>query len=35
MAGRIKQMIWSDEYLEQLLFQPGFAGQTEPAPAAP
>jgi hypothetical protein len=35
IASRIKQMAWSDEYLEQLLFQSGFAAQTEPATAAP
>jgi hypothetical protein len=27
-------MAWSDEYLEQLLFQSGFAAQTEPEPVA-
>jgi predicted transposase YbfD/YdcC len=31
ITSRIKQMAWSDQYLEQLLFQSGFAGQTEPA----
>ncbi|MDR2053417.1 MAG: ISAs1 family transposase [Treponema sp.] len=35
IAGRIKQMAWSDEYLEQLLFQSGFAAQTEPPAADP
>jgi hypothetical protein len=28
-------MAWSEEYLEQLLFQSGFAGQTEALPAMP
>jgi predicted transposase YbfD/YdcC len=28
MAGRIKQMAWSEEYLEQLLFQSGFASDS-------
>jgi predicted transposase YbfD/YdcC len=27
MAGRIKQMAWSEEYLEQMLFQSGFASE--------
>jgi uncharacterized protein YaeQ len=27
VAGRIKQMAWSDEYLEQLLFSSTFASQ--------
>jgi hypothetical protein len=35
IASRIKQMAWSEEYLEQLLFQSGFAGQPEPAAALP
>jgi predicted transposase YbfD/YdcC len=28
IASRIKQMAWSDQYLEQLLFQSGFVDQT-------
>jgi predicted transposase YbfD/YdcC len=35
ITSRIKQMAWSDEYLEQLLFQSGFAAQTEPVAADP
>jgi hypothetical protein len=35
IASRIKQMAWSDEYLEGLLFQSGFAAQTEPVVADP
>jgi uncharacterized protein YaeQ len=35
MASRIKQMAWSDEYLEQLLFQSGFTAQTEHVAADP
>jgi predicted transposase YbfD/YdcC len=35
IAGRIKQMAWSDQYLEQLLFQPGFVDQTEGAAPIP
>jgi hypothetical protein len=35
IASRVKQMAWSDEYLEPLLFQSGFADQTEPVPTAP
>jgi predicted transposase YbfD/YdcC len=35
ITSRIKQMAWSDEYLEQLLFQSGFAAQTEPSAPVP
>jgi hypothetical protein len=35
ITSRIKPMTWSDEYLEQLLFQSGFAAQTEPSAADP
>jgi uncharacterized protein YaeQ len=35
MASRIKQMAWSEEYLEGLLFHSGFANHTEPSPANP
>jgi hypothetical protein len=35
ITGRIKQMAWSDECLEQLLFQSGFAAQREPVAADP
>jgi hypothetical protein len=35
MASRIKQMAWSEEYLEQVLFRSGFAGQTEPSVTVP
>jgi predicted transposase YbfD/YdcC len=35
ITSRIKQMAWSDEYLEQLLFQSGFAAQTEPSVPVP
>jgi predicted transposase YbfD/YdcC len=35
IARRIKQMAWSEEYLERLLFQSGFAGQTEPSVSVP
>jgi predicted transposase YbfD/YdcC len=34
-ASRIKQMAWSEEYLEQLLFQSGFADQTEVSVTVP
>jgi hypothetical protein len=30
-----RQTAWSDEYLEQLLFQSGFAAQTEPSVPVP
>jgi predicted transposase YbfD/YdcC len=29
IASRIKQMAWSEQYLERLLFQSGFVDQTE------
>jgi uncharacterized protein YaeQ len=29
VAGRIKQMAWSEEYLEQLLFASPFAAQQD------
>jgi hypothetical protein len=29
IASRIKQMAWSEQYLERLLFQSGFVEQTE------
>jgi uncharacterized protein YaeQ len=35
IKSRIKEMGWSDQYLEQLLFQSGFAAQTEPPAADP
>jgi hypothetical protein len=35
ITRRIKSMAWSDEYLEQLLFQSGFAAQTESSAADP
>jgi predicted transposase YbfD/YdcC len=35
ITSRIKQMAWSDEYLEQLLFQSGFTAQTEPSVPVP
>jgi hypothetical protein len=35
IASRIKQMAWSDEYLEQLLFQSGFVEQTEASAPIP
>jgi predicted transposase YbfD/YdcC len=35
ITGRIKQMAWSDQYLEQLLFQSGFADQTETSAPVP
>jgi hypothetical protein len=35
IAGRIKQMAWSDQYLEQLLFQSGFVDQTEASASIP
>ncbi|MDR3162089.1 MAG: ISAs1 family transposase, partial [Spirochaetaceae bacterium] len=35
MASRIKQMAWSEEYLEHLLFRSGFTGQTEPSVTVP
>jgi uncharacterized protein YaeQ len=35
IASRIKQMAWSEEYLEHLLFQSGFADQTEPSVSVP
>jgi predicted transposase YbfD/YdcC len=35
MASRIKQMAWSEEYLEGLIFHSGFAKHTEPSPANP
>jgi hypothetical protein len=35
MAGRIKQMAWSEAYLEHLLFQSGFTGQMEPSVTVP
>jgi hypothetical protein len=35
ITGRIKQTAWTDEYLEQLLFQSGFTAPTEPVAADP
>ncbi|MDR1250299.1 MAG: ISAs1 family transposase [Treponema sp.] len=35
MASRIKQMAWSEEYLERLLFHSGFADQAEPSVPIP
>jgi hypothetical protein len=35
ITSRIKQMAWSEEYLEQLLFQTGIAAQREPVAAEP
>ncbi|MDR2068379.1 MAG: hypothetical protein LBP71_00735 [Spirochaetaceae bacterium] len=35
IMSRIKQTAWPDEYLEELLFQSGFADQTEPPAADP
>jgi len=31
MKSRVKQMAWSDEYLERLLFKSSFALQPAPA----
>jgi predicted transposase YbfD/YdcC len=35
IAGRIKQMAWSDQYLERLLFQSGFVDQKEASTPIP
>jgi hypothetical protein len=35
ITGRIKQMAWSEEYLEHLLFQSGFTDQTEASVTVP
>jgi hypothetical protein len=35
IASRIKQMAWSDQYLEQLLFQSEFVEQTEASAPIP
>jgi hypothetical protein len=35
IRSRIKQMAWTDEHLEQLLFQSGFTAQTEPPAVDP
>jgi hypothetical protein len=35
MVSRIKQMAWSEEYLEHLLFQSGYTDQTEASVPVP
>jgi predicted transposase YbfD/YdcC len=35
IRSRIKEMAWTDEYLEQWLFQSGFTNQTEPPTVDP